>query len=315
MRDKRLNDYHNRLDARLQQSFSDGVFTFKVKEKLCIYEKKHRDYTLNLMRNISACVIGEYSYVKIDLSDCPEITASASVLLFAEVSRARIATENDNCVEIKLPTSKTLSKVLQETGWTKAINAGYKEQVELFEHDETFQTSSDPAKAIISILTMLRNNDVELKSLEGKVFSRGVNEAMLNVLHHAYSHEDYPLGGIGRRWWQSCFRYKDYLNNKLVYIICDFGQGILGSLPKKYDNETVIEHLNRAMQIGETCTGQLDRGKGSGDIVDAASIKDNSTLFIASNNAVYIKQGNNRAKIEESVVPLLGTVVEWQVDI
>lgn len=309
--DRELDFYYTRLNKRLNiQNIKGRFYRIKVKEKLCIYGE-NRSFTLNLLRQISGCTIGEGLPVELDLSNCPDLTASALVLLFAEISRARLVKEFDGIVTVIFPNDKELYAVLDDVGWIKAVNCSYKDQHTLMEDDEIFQTVSDPAKAMQSLVLRLENSGVELTSPEAKIFTRGVNEAVLNVLHHAYSHEEYPLEGIGRRWWQACYKSQD--ENKMVYIICDFGQGILNSLPKSYDYETDQEHIARAMTIGVTSTEEPDRGKGSGDIIQAADIRDKSVVFVGSNNATYGKICKEQPDINRCIIPFLGTIIEWQI--
>lgn len=308
--DKVLQSYYSRLNKRLDiKKIKNKHYRIKVKEKLCIYDES-RDYTLNLMRQISSCAIGVGLPVCLDLSDCPEITASALVLLFAEISRARLVKEVDEIVTVIFPTEPNLYTLLDSIGWIEAVNCSFRNQDRLMENDAIFQTASNPAQAMQALVLRLKNCGVELTSPEAKIFTRGVNEAVLNVLHHAYSHEDYPLGGIGRRWWQACYKSED--ENKMVYIICDFGQGILNSL-SKIDDETDGEHISRAMTVGVSCTGEVDRGKGSGDILQAADIREKSVVFVGSNNASYGKICKETPEIKRCTIPFLGTIIEWQI--
>jgi len=264
------------------------------------------------MRNLSGWAIKENKPIHLNLKDCPEITASALVLLFGEVTRIKIHFENNMMVTVSFPVDSELLDLLNQIGWTKAINSGCNDLISLFENDDTFQTLSDPNKAMISIFCRLKNCGVVLNSPEAKVFSKGVNEAMLNVIHHAYNNEANPLEGIGRRWWQACYVTD---SGSMVFIICDFGQGILGSLPKESITEKYEDHLARAMEVGVTSTDDEDRGKGSGDIVQAAEIRKYSTLFVASNNGIYGKIADSNIVKGESIVPMLGTIVEWEINL
>ncbi|EJG1805320.1 hypothetical protein HJ118_07090 [Vibrio parahaemolyticus] len=282
-----------------------------VTESLCVYEEQ-RDYTLNLMRNISGYAVGRKIPVLISLEHCPSITAGALLILFAEVSRARIVAEDDNIVKIKLPTKGSLKDTLDHIGWTKAITISFRDYPSLMEENCPFQTASKPHEAMASIFNLLSSSGVTLTSPESKVFTKGVNEAILNVFNHAYSHEDYPLDGIGRRWWQACWRADD---NSFVYIIFDLGQGITNSLPKAYDNEPIDEHICRAMRLGVTCTGDSKRGKGSENIKDATDIKDESTLFIGSRNALYTKLSGETPLAGKCILPFNGTLAEWQINV
>ncbi|MFA0412339.1 hypothetical protein AB4520_00860 [Vibrio renipiscarius] len=307
----RLKAYEQRLDKRLNIKERKGIVTIKVTEALCVYEEQ-RDYTLNLMRNISGYAVGRRVPVRLSFELCPSITAAALLILFAEVSRARIVAENDNIVEVLLPLSAQLRATLDHIGWSRAITTGFRDYPILMVENCPFQTASKPHEAMASILLLLSNSGVTLTSPESKVFTKGVNEAILNVFNHAYSHEDYPLDGIGRRWWQACWRADD---DSFVYIIFDLGQGITNSLPKAYDNEPISDHISRAMQLGVTCTGDSKRGKGSENIKDATDIKDESTLFIGSRNALYTKHSGEAPHAGECILPFNGTIAEWQINI
>lgn len=305
--DERLESYIKRLDTRLKIKYQHKTNTliYTVNEELCVYYSQ-RNFTLNLLGNISHTVFKLDTNVHLDLSGCPGISASALVMLFAETSRARMAKESDEVVTFELPQS-------EDEPWLHAMSLPYRRYSSLFDEDHTFQTVSDPNKAMASILKLLHKSGVKLNKLDTRTFTRGVNEAMLNVINHAYIAEENPLGGIGRRWWQACWVNKSEEQKILVYIIYDLGCGILNSLPLAHDEESATEHITRAMSYGVTRTNESDRGKGTKNMEDATNIRDNSVLFIGTNNATYIKNQSKDATTELNLLPFNGTLVEWQI--
>lgn len=279
---------------------------FTVSEELCIYYDQ-RDFTLNFLSNISSAIFKHNVKVHLDLRECPHISAAALVMLFAEVSRARMVFEDDDIVTIALP------EAFNDHSWEEAITLNFRKYASLFDNDHTFQTVSEPNKAMASILKLLLKSGVVLNKPDTRVFTKGVNEAMLNVINHAYIEEREPLGGIGRRWWQACWLQKKSNGDEiLVYIIFDLGCGMLKSLPKQTD-ETPKEHIRRVMQYGVTRTDETDRGKGTKNMEEATIIRNNSLMFIGSNNAIYIKSEGEVATTSETRLPFDGTLVEWQI--
>ncbi|AIW12894.1 hypothetical protein IX91_01440 [Vibrio tubiashii ATCC 19109] len=279
---------------------------FTVSEELCVYYKQ-RDFTLNFLSNISSALFKHNVKVHLDLTACPNISAAALVMLFAEVSRARMALEEDDVITIELP------KEFSDTSWEEAITLHYRKYASLFDNDHTFQTVSEPNKAMASIMKLLFKSGVVLSKPDTRVFTKGVNEAMLNVINHAYSDQLEPLGGIGRRWWQACWLQKKANGDEtLVYIIFDLGCGMLKSLPNQ-NNETPVQHITRAMKYGVTRTDEVDRGKGTKNMEEATIIRNNSLMFIGSNNAIYIKAEGQNSQALESRLPFDGTLVEWQI--
>ncbi|EOX3977808.1 hypothetical protein ACM9ES_000819 [Vibrio alginolyticus] len=301
----RLNDYIERLDVRLKTKYKRNRLHFTVSEELCVYYEQ-RDFTLNFLTNIGYAVFTLGVPIHLDLKACPLISASALVMLFAEVSRARLAKDRDDIVTIDLPD-------IPDTPWLHAMSLPYRQYASLFDEDQVFQTVSDPNKAMASILKLLHKSGVQLSNADTRLFTRGVNEAMLNVINHAYIDEDDPLGGIGRRWWQACWVHTIEEQKTLVYIIYDLGCGILKSLPPTCPEEDAEAHIARAMSYGVTRTNESDRGKGTKNMEDATLIRANSLLFIGTNKVSYIKAEGLEARTESNLLPFTGTLVEWQI--
>lgn len=314
--DRRLANYRARLDKKLKITRKKDHVRIKIADTLCIYSQEDRDYTLNVMKNISGFAVNERIPVHLDLRSCKEITLGAMVMLFAEISRARLATGFNEIIKILYPSEDTeLREMLSGVGWEKATNTPYQQLDNLVEQNEYFQSNNNPNLATQAVYKLLTSQGLELDLPEVKMFTRGVTEAMLNVINHAYEHEADATNGIGRRWWQACYVGNDTENNQktMLFIIYDLGQGVLKSLPKE-DNESYTEHIERAMSYGVTRTGDPKRGKGFEDIKNAAYIRRKSTLLVGTNNVFYMKW-RNRTHAEECKMPFFGTVVQWQINL
>ncbi|EHS1185293.1 hypothetical protein KVQ64_003608 [Vibrio vulnificus] len=311
-----LSKFRDRLDKELKIRKTKDYVSLKVTSKLCIYQSRDRDYTLNVMKNVSGFAVGEKIPVHIDLRSCPGVTAAAMVMLFAEVSRARLVTEVHGIIKIFFPPKGTaIRKLFQQSGWERALVIEHTKLQDLVRDNQLFQSNSNPNEATQAVYKLLTSHGLELDAPEVKRFTKGVSEAMLNVINHAYDHEEFPLEGIGRRWWQACF-VKEVADKKakMVFIIYDLGQGILSSLEKESD-ETPEQHISRAMRYGVTRTGDPKRGKGTKDIEDAAQIREESILLVGSNDVSYIKWKDGKVRIELGLLPFFGTIVEWQINL
>lgn len=311
----RLSKFRRRLDKELKIRKNEDYISLRINSKLCIYQSRDRDYTLNVMKNISGFAVGESIPVHIDLRNCPGVTAAAMVMLFAEVTRAKLVTGVDSIVKVFLPPlDSPIRSLFQRSGWESALLIEHSKLQNLVRENQLFQSNSNPNEATEAVYRLLTSHGINLDTPEVKIFTKGVSEAMLNVINHAYDHEEFPLEGIGRRWWQACFVKESADAKKMVFIIYDLGQGILSSLERE-NEETPTEHIFRAMRYGVTRTGDPKRGKGTKDIEDAAQIREGSILLVGSNDVSYIKLKDGRIKVEQGLLPFFGTIVEWQINL
>ncbi len=151
---------------------------------------------------------------------------------------------------------------------------------------------------------------------------RGLNEAMTNTKHHAYSGTRADgLNYIPSQWnWWMFSQAKD---NTLSVVFCDLGIGIPKTLPIKKPNlyRRILtlgkagkdsEFIKIAIKDKLTRTYLPERGKGLGDIVLAITKDYSGAVKIISNHGVYLKNQNGTMTydLKESI---LGTLICWQV--
>ncbi|WP_305838976.1 hypothetical protein [Photobacterium leiognathi] len=245
------------------------------------------------------------------------MTAAAMVMLFAEISRAKLATGFDGIVKLFLPEDEhPFRQMLKNSGWEHAVLISQERLQELVDENRLFQSNNNPNDSMRAVYEQLTSQGINLDVPEVKKFTKGVSEAMLNVINHAYDNEAEPLSGIGRRWWQACYVKSTSENRKkkwsLSFMI--WGREFLSSLPNK-GNESPEEHICRAMSYGVTRTGDPKRGKGSKDIEDAAQIREESVLLVGTNNVSYINWKDGKVYARQGILPFCGTIVEWQINL
>lgn len=280
----------------------------------CIYQQDRAD-VLKYLSIIGTFTIEEEKPLHLDFSEIETMGAAVSVMLFAEITRAQLSTGISNIITYTLPRNIDIRKQFTKTGLLRAIKQGGQKKIdELFKENDVFQSGTDPDMFTLPIIEKLEWCGVTLSRQHKKLFSRGTQEAMLNVIHHAYDNTEVPLSGIGRRWWHAIF-----INNKtkkLVLIIYDKGQGIPRSMSGTnfpfFHQGQIIKHV---IPKGVTRFKENpERGKGTQDIVQVMEIEDKSVLLIYSDRGLYIRNSDGEeVACEESKHSINGTLVEWQI--
>lgn len=289
---------------------ADTIY-LQAPSEIDVYRPESRAGTLTFFAIIAQLGIVWRVRLQLDMEECKKITASAAVMLFAEVTRVQLAT-NDAQAILVTPPKGPMQKAFVKSGLHAGIRPGTTRKLnELLDSDQPFQSGNDPQKSLISIMSVMHKAGLDLTRPQAKVFSRGIQEAMLNVMHHAYRHESSPSSGIGKRWWHAC--WYDKSKNSMSFIIYDKGQGIPrtlqnSGLPSNCD-EDIIEH---SMKKGVSCLPDPSRGKGLVDVQNVTNIYKGSILFIASNGGTVIIKDEGKEVIKTaSEHSFNGTLLEW----
>jgi len=173
-----------------------------------------------------------------------------------------------------------------------------------------------------------------LQAYEGRIADKltsdlynGIVEAMTNTVHHAYQgqHGEELKKFIGRRWWA----LSQERDGELTVAICDLGIGIPASLPRSatFESATVralwtklgldrsdASAIKVAIELGRTSTGQVGRGRGLSEIVDAANLSEEGRVLISSNKGVFVStDGTSYANNHSHSIR--GTLIHWAVRI
>ena len=150
-----------------------------------------------------------------------------------------------------------------------------------------------------------------------------INEALLNIKHHAYCDSE------SGTWWMLAKKSDD----KFTIVVCDVGVGIPVSLQVGVEEHQRLatryaaklfskvkrpikdsEMIRASMKIGESRTRQGHRGKGLPAMMNViGQVKDKSlALSIYSNSGSFTKFGNiNKPILTNYQNSIGGTVVGW----
>ena len=308
--------------------YKNDCVLLKAPVVFCIYPNEvgdiecdaHVKSTMECLSRLTDLIYKESLNVHLDFSVLQYMGEAASVILFAEITRAQLITKNKNIVLLTLPVNTALRSRFNKTDLNKAISpGGFRKISSLFDDNNHYQSGTDPNKFNASTLLGVISQGVDFSKPESKLFSRGVSEAMLNVIHHAYPegevHNEYDMySEVGNRWWQ--YSYYDVAKKKLVFIIYDKGIGIPCSIgciaPQDMNDGEKIEFV---MRKGITrFIEDSKRGTGYGDILKLAEISDKSRLLVYSDEGIYyLDRAKNISKCGINKFRVNGTLIEWQI--
>ncbi|MCS6153651.1 ATP-binding protein [Shewanella baltica] len=297
----------------------NGILQIQAPVEMCLYSILEGNIevarsTLNFLSTIADVTLLQHGYLHLDFSLVTKITAAASVLIFAEITRAQLATNQSDVITFSLPKSLEQAKLFKASGLYKAIMPGTSRKlIKLFDDNHSYQSGVDPNKFLVSTLLNLHNNGLELTTPEAKLISKGIQEAMLNVIHHAYFENQDQRLGIGSRWWQLV--HCDPREKRVTFIIYDKGASIPSTIrPSSSVNLSDADAIEYAYTKGVTRLVGTTRGKGSEDIKDAAKVKDKSTLIVMSGRGMYfIDNGSGNGLKSPLPHNINGTLIEWSI--
>lgn len=171
---------------------------------------------------------------------------------------------------------------------------------------------------------------------ENPLLSEAINEAITNVVNHAYSHPDlcprYSLHG----WWLSGMTTINNGQREVSIMVYDQGASIPKTLPYSSKFKAVVaraleifgitistdstkndaEAILCAMELGKSATGETFRGKGLVQILDTLDLCKTGQLSIYSRYGSVLAEKTSNGSIRKVQVnhsiPIIGTAIVWQ---
>ncbi|RDE04674.1 hypothetical protein [Sphingomonas aracearum] len=286
---------------------------------------------------LRACELFRNAYLRdkrdviLDFSRTRLIQADAMLVLVAEVDRAMRMGLTKQVIRCKLPNgvdqeSQIVCEVLEQVELLKRIG---QQSPAAKRQDNDFHESVRHWRYATGTRVDEKPGDV-LDQHEGRIseglmtgVQTGLSEALVNSLHHAYRAD--RLDGCApfneRRWWM----FTREANGLLDVLVCDLGIGIPRSLPLSWDRNLLkklmgifgksspdVASIQMALILGETSTGEVNRGKGLPQIWNATRTSSAGSVGILSGKAYVgydVASGEEFSGSYES--SLLGTLVNW----
>lgn len=295
--------------------------TVKSPERLCLYRAEWYDKTLAFFDEFDTLVLWHGYYVVLDFSELKELTAAASLMLFAKVTRCQCCVPKtfaypDAVVNYILPVDKAVRDVFRKSGLWAAIKPGGESKLERLwgEINNPYKTGNDPSSQMGAIIEQLLK---QVGKLPRKIVS-ALQESYLNIAHHAYEgFKDGPVplhGFMVGRWWQ--FVKWNPQAHTLSLVLYDMGVGIPDSI--RPVSHAVTQQVSDcasialAMRSGVTRFKIQGRGRGFNDIKSPIDANPSAEyLLVFSGNGLVVYRSGKKVEEKLHGFSIGGTLIEW----
>lgn len=296
-------------------------------ERLCLYKDNDFNETLLFLEVLAGFVHTYGNYVVIDMSQCKYISAAAALVYFSEISKCRSMStllDPNRIVTVQKSNDADLMRLMRETSLWDVIRTGAQRNIDdLGDNDHVyFCTGNDPSSDIQKLFEQLQRK-LGLQQMPPNV-ARAINEAFLNVVHHAYhipeSTDNHNF--IGRRWWLYCSiqdsESESIYDKDITFLIYDKGMGIPATVANGNFNSfrrwSGQDHLliQKAFESGFTCTPHKRQGLGSNCIQKPLYNCQDSLLVFSGKGVVYFKDNGNVDQSKDLDLDVGGTLLEWK---
>jgi len=271
--------------------------------------------------------------VVVDFTNTRVMEAPGTLLFMAELDRGLRMAKSAQRVTCKLPSSdcheaELVREVLHQIGALDLLgydtshlcSDDYHETVRHWRYATGTRVDETPGD-------LLEHSEGRVAEALMKGMHVGVAEAITNSLHHAYgASRDDGCGHFSeRRWWM----FTAEQNGMLEVVVCDLGIGIRRSLPMKWPKSMIgkiFKALERrdldtasiqlALVIGETSTGEDNRGRGLPQIWNAIRMASVGLIHIMSDKGFvgYNADGQSEQHTQYRG-SIHGTLISWKVPI
>lgn len=299
-------------DSLLSRPESRLIFTAPT--NICLYS--NYDATMEFMHRFENAIWNQSHYVHLDFSKTDKITAAASVILFAAVTRCQCCAPSaifkspDQIISITLPEDKRAKLLFTKTGLWAALRPGSERKLEKLWSDweNPYKTGNNPKEELSQVIQQLNDR---FKSVPSKLVS-ALQEGYLNIAHHAYDAyknletELHPF--MNNRWWQ--FAKKS--PNATGAILYDMGYGIHNTLRDQLESHRACDVIKHAMQNGTSRFNISGRGMGFNNIRSPIERNESAEyLLIYSGTGQVVYKRGEIFDLKEHGSYLGGTLLEW----
>lgn len=312
----------NKKNCRTGEEQLRTIITLPMPPFITIFLNKNRTKLLKLTNKLRDYYFRKNICMKLDFSKTKKMFTEGTLYLLAELETLKITNPD---IKFSLIPSKEVivNQVLKQTGILELL--GVSLNFEDMEFDETvkyWKYSSGHKVEMDSAEDMLDDFDDLLSESSSTSIFNSITEAVTNCHHHAYLEKRFINDPMkAKKWWI----FSQEKDNKLSICVCDLGIGIPKSLlrnsenvaedwfsslknflkshKEKYDRDSAS--IIAAIEIGNTRTNLVNRGKGLNQIINQISTlcDHKASIAILSNKGSYII---NRGMIEDR--PLTGIV-------
>lgn len=278
----------------------------KCPEHLSVHDIDFRNKSINFLNNIANLglpIKQPPNPILVDLTDLKVWNLSASVVLFAKITTVQLVSRVPDLVKVKLPRDKDVKKMIYDYGLWDAIKFGTDRKLEKnWSSGNSYQSGTNPEKHFEMTVNLIRDKYEDVP----RALIDGINEAILNVYHHAYA--PYPQGAV-KRWWQFFHRTND---NRFRFFIYDTGIGIAQSFRNIQNLGGESDMIVHAMTRGVSSTKLPGRGNGSENIKKPVVKLHNCKLLVISGKGLYKLFEHDKRETANLDNSIGGTLLGWE---
>lgn len=300
-------------------SSDDERRIIEAPQKFCMYDKFSFMEVIHFFDLLDREVLVNYNCVYLDFSKTTYISAAAALMLFARVTRCQcngpivFHARAEQVVTACLPDDAATKQKMINSGLWAAIKPGGQKKLDRLWGDlnNPYKTGNNPAEEIDDVIDLLQKRF----SVLPRQIVAALQEAFLNIAHHAYVRNDKVLKVptadfmIGR-WWLYA---QQYSNGNISCIVCDLGTGIPNSiLPKTLFPGDDCEQIHYAMQSGVTRFNIQGRGMGFDNIKKPIEVNESAEYLVvySGKGRVLYRKGQESSRVANTL-GVQGTLVEW----
>jgi len=268
---------------------------------------------------LDRCVLENMNYVRIDASKLKSITAAASLILFAKVTRCQCCAPQgvfryrDQVILIDFGENEEMERFFVKVGLWAALKSGGQSKLDKLwnNNDVRFKSGSNPSREFSEIISWLRTYKDPLP----KKMMSALQEAYLNIAHHAYERfkkKDIPLVPfMYDRWWQ--YASYDSSQGGFSVVLYDMGVGMPEMVREQKKRVKDSRAVEIAMETGFTTTKVVGRGRGSEDMQRPIKVNDYAEyLFVYSGRGLVVYDHDGVIQSSNLRYGISGTLIEWR---
>lgn len=317
---------------------SPDVIRLIAPNHLTLENKKNRKDLDRLINGIHTAVSNNYKRICIDFKKLASMGPHATLLLWAELNRIKKKCPNVRLSTIQPENNKCL-QVFSQIGLSKVLSC---QDVDTKDEDVVHWRavsgkSVDGEKYAEKLMLPYINT---LKEDISQPLWVGVQEAMTNVIHHAYimprGDKLSSMAAPDDEWWM----FSQEKDGFLTVLICDLGVGIPRTVPiTKKDNlasvarwirlgkrsdadilsavlkKTVLSDTPTPGSKTSSRTGEANRGKGFYNIVKTVRSVPQGAVSIYSNHGRWHSVNQEEPTKSNFRTSIHGTIISWRIPI
>lgn len=316
--DKRRSRHHRSYRSHLL-----GVTRINAPEVFLIERDKERKELLDFLAQLRFVLMSEKKSVCIDFTNTKKMFANGTLLFYSELCRLNLLKDLVLKIRCTPPRNAKIFQVLQQIGIYQIVGNPGRTVPATYSDVIEWRTASGNTVEGKKYDDVLGHYDGEIPEELGKGLYVGLTEAMTNCHNHAYINirsDGLNISNEEKRWWM----FSQKKGGKLTVVFCDLGVGIPETLKKTHPNifkkitslfpfPKDAEIIKGALNENKTRTGELYRGKGLRQLVDAVSKIKGSDLSIFSNYGCLAMKFPGREDLVDFKSSILGTIIQWNV--